>query len=74
MGRSERDRGPCGEEHSPDSLARRHVADSSPFVVGVQSFNSWDRQSYFWEEDGATHTKPEMQLIQHNLILNKDFQ
>jgi len=40
----------------------------------VQSFNSWDRQSYFWEEGGATHTMPEMQLIQRNLILNKDFQ
>ena len=39
------------------------------------SFNSWDRQSYFWEtEDGVTHMKPEMNLIQRNLILNKDYQ
>jgi hypothetical protein len=39
------------------------------------SFNSWDRQSWFWEDEhGVTHSKPEPQLIRRNLILNKDYQ
>ena len=39
------------------------------------SFNSWDRQSWFWEDDhGVAHSKPEPQLIRRNLILNKDYQ
>ena len=39
------------------------------------SFNSWDRQAFFWEgADGVPRVKPEMQLIQKNLILNKDYQ
>ena len=38
------------------------------------SFNSWDRQSYFWKsEDGGYHVTPEIMAIKQNLILNKDF-
>ena len=39
------------------------------------SFNSWDRQSWFWGgAQGVVHVKPEMMEIQRNLILNKDYQ
>eukprot|EP00656_Telonema_subtile_P020258 TRINITY_DN21409_c0_g1_i2.p1 TRINITY_DN21409_c0_g1~~TRINITY_DN21409_c0_g1_i2.p1 ORF type:complete len:232 (-),score=38.31 TRINITY_DN21409_c0_g1_i2:108-803(-) len=38
------------------------------------SFNSWDRQAWFWEEDGEYQFRPEMQIIRRNLILNKDYQ
>ena len=39
---------------------------------------SWDRQSYFWQEEadqGTTKVSvvPEMLTIQRNLILNKDY-
>jgi hypothetical protein len=44
-------------------------------TIDHASFNSWDRQSWFWEdENGTAHSKPETQLIQRNLILNKDYQ
>ena len=35
---------------------------------------SWDRQSWFWEEDGETHFRPDTMTISNNLILNKDYQ
>ena len=37
------------------------------------SFNSWDRQSYFWQIDGNFYVTPEVMEIKNNLILNKDF-
>jgi len=39
-----------------------------------RSFNSWDRQAWFWQEGGVTHMKPDIMRIQRNLILNKDYQ
>lgn len=62
-------------------MLREHIERSRSISVrsnhacmAAISFNSWDRQAWFWEENGAAHFKPELQLIRRNLILNKDYQ
>lgn len=37
------------------------------------SFNSWDRQSWFFQIDGKIRFQPEVTQITRNLILNKDY-